>query len=204
MKLISTLFLSLCLTLAAQVAAQTFPTEKIDASSKCFTKKGLTWKFYSHSCENGLDNVGCGGCDPYSGDTPCDKYLPILCIYKAKMPRPSYKITCSAAAMPAEFYCGWTGGFINVTKPYRGCEIESKEHADKICAAQFGDCWEMASHGDGYYIQGMNEQDYTYCKWDWSIAGSGGWAFYAYGNVSALKYERFWTYIDNQPGNCWN
>ena len=106
--------------------------------------------------------------------------------------------------MPAEFYCGWTGGYIKITKPYRGCEIQNKEHADRICQSHFGDWWGMASHGDGYYIQGMDEHNYTYSKWDCNIAKSGGWGFYAFGDVNTAKNERFWTHIADQHGNCWN
>lgn len=171
-------------------------------SKKCFVKKGLTWKLHHHNCSNGLDKVGCSGCNPYVGDTICYNRRPILCIYKAKMPRPSYQIDCSSYAMSSEFYCGWTGGFLKLTKPIRGCHLESKGHADKICKAFFGDCWEMASHHDGYYIKGMNEVNNTYCAWDWSKALSGGWGYFAQSNLNTKS--RFWTHIKDQPGNCWN
>lgn len=172
-------------------------------SDKC-KRNGLTWALASHDCGLGLDNVSCASCNPYSGDTICASSLPILCIYKAKMPRPGYAIGCTAHAMPKEFYCGWSGAYIKATKPVVGCKIDSKATADKICQSQFGSCWEMASHGDGYYIQGMDQNNYAYCSWDWGKATSGGWAFFAYGNVGASTKGRFWTYIADQPGNCWN
>lgn len=170
----------------------------------CEKKKGLTWQWREHFCENGLDYVHCTNCNPYQGDTSCMKELPILCIYKAKVPRPSYEIKCSSHAMPGEFYCGWTGGYINVSKPYRGCHIQSKEHADKLCKLQFGDCWEMASHHDGHFILGMNENQYSLCSWNWDLAQSGGWGFHAYGNLADATKDRFWVHIRDQPGNCWN
>ena len=192
------------LSTSTEVKSTDFPVDEKPVSDKCLTKKGLTWQHLDHHCESGLDKVGCAGCNPYTGDTVCEKELPILCIYKAKMPRPAYKIDCSPYAMPSEFYCGWTGGYIKATKPYKGCEIQSKEHADKICKISFGDCWEMAAHGDGYYIQGMNESKYTYCEWDWKLAKSGGWSSYSFGNLNTYKEQRFWTFIHDQPGNCWN
>ena len=171
---------------------------------KCYTKRGLTWLLASHDCANGMDNVSCAGCNPYSGDTICAAVLPILCIYKAKMPRPGYAVTCSAHAMPKEFYCGWSGAYLKVSRPVRGCTIASKADADKRCQNEFGSCWQMASHGDGYYMPGMNLTVGAHCAWNWSTALSGGWAFYGFGNIGATTQSRFWTYINNQPGNCWN
>lgn len=181
-------------------------TEAADGSpgDKCVVKKGLTWTLARYHVNSGLYNVGCADCNPYTGDTICDTEIPILCIYKAKMPRPAYKIDCKASAMRAEYYCGWSGGFIKLTKPVKGCKLYSKQDADKICQDSFGLCWQMASHNDGYYIADMNEEAYTYCKWDWNTAKNGGWNFFAYGDIDKEKKQRFWVFTGDQPGNCWN
>lgn len=164
---------------------------------KCFTKRGLTWRRKSHNCANGLDLVGCLGCNPYSGDTQCYQYRPILCIYRAQDVRPDY--VCGNP-----FYEGWSGGHIKITRPVRGCYIYSKAHADAICRANFGSGWGIASHHDGKYIWGMTGNNFAYSSWNWGAASTGGWNFYAYGNISTTPYNSYWTFISDQPGNCWN
>ena len=163
----------------------------------CFFKRGLTWRKKQHTCSNGLELVGCVNCNPYQGDTQCYQLRPILCIYKAQDTRPDYTVN-------NPFYEGWSGGHIKITKPMRGCYIFSKAHADFICRTEFGFGWRMASHHDGHYIWGMNGMQYAYGSWNWGSSNEGGWNFYAYGNVSTSPYNSYWTYIRNQPGNCWN
>lgn len=164
---------------------------------KCFTKRGLTWRKISHTCSSGLEYVGCSGCNPYVGDTQCFQIRPILCIYRAKDVRPDYVTS-------APFYQGWSGGHLKITKAIRGCYIFSKLHADAICSSNFGSGWGIASHHDGHYIPGMTGNIFAYGSWDWNIASEGGWNFYAYGNVNTSPYNRYWIYIRDRPGNCWN
>lgn len=169
---------------------------------KCFNH-GLTWKVRNHECESGLNFVGCSWCNPYIGDTWCWLKRPLLCIYKAQDVRPDYPITGSGWAMPVEFYHGWSGGHIKATRPIRGCYIYNKKHADHICRKYFGNGWEMAAHGDGKYMPGMGGSVNAYSTWNWAAALDGGWNFYAYGDFEADD-TRYWTYIHDQPGNCWN
>jgi hypothetical protein len=63
--------------------------------------------------------------------------------------------------MPAAFYFGWSKGQIKLTRPIRGCYIKSKDHADEICKKYFGCEYEMASHHDGRYINGMTTNTRT-------------------------------------------
>lgn len=163
----------------------------------CFFKRGLTWRRKSHSCANGLDFVGCVNCNPYQGDTQCFQRRPILCIYKAQDVRPDYNVS-------NPFYEGWSGGHVKITRPIRGCYIYNKAHADFVCRTEFGLGWRMASHHDGRYIWGMNGMNFAYGSWNWGASLEGGWNFYAYGNLPTSPYNNFWTYIRNQPGNCWN
>lgn len=171
--------------------------------TKCFNR-GLTWKIKKHECSSGLNLVGCHNCNPYSGDTWCFLQKRVLCIYKAQDVRPDYDITGSGAAMPVEFYHGWSGGHIKATKNvYYGCFIFSKLHADLICRWEFGTGWQMASHHDGRYMPGMGGMTHAYASWNWAASYGGGWNFYAYGDFEVTN-EKFWTYIADQPGNCWN
>ena len=170
--------------------------------TKCLNH-GLTWVVRNHFCESGLNFVGCSWCNPYKGDTWCWNEKPLLCIHKANDVRPDYPITGPGYAMPVEFYHGWSGGHIKATDPIRGCFIFSKKHADWICRRNFGNKWEMASHGDGKFMVGMGGSNLAYSDWNWSATYDGGWNFYAYGNFEADD-TRYWTYIHDQPGNCWN
>ena len=62
---------------------------------KCFFKKGLTWWASQTLCKFDISQVSCSAghgpkCNPYTGDTPCYLKRPILCVKKAKIPRPKY------------------------------------------------------------------------------------------------------------------
>lgn len=78
------------------------------------------------------------------------------------------------------FYNGWASGHIGLTSPVVGTTLASLATADALCVAQFGAGYRMAEHHDG----------------------GGGWNWNAYANISSAS--RFWTYINDQPGNCWN
>ena len=80
---------------------------------KCKKKKGTTWWIKKINCKNNTTLVSCvaggggGPCNPYSGDTVCANYRPILCVNKVKIPRPAYTPDpcpgCAYSAYP-EFY----------------------------------------------------------------------------------------------------
>lgn len=179
----------------------------------CRWRKGLTWGFISHDCKLGTDFVGCWGspassfdvgqCNPYHGDTVCTAVRPILCINKLNLRRPAYDIECSPHAMQKEFYCGWSGALLALSKPIQGCRLINSDFADRWCAETVGCGYVMASHGDGYFIDGMNSANFNDCTWDWSKAHSGGWSFRGYSNLRNSN-TRWWTKINDQFGNCWN
>jgi hypothetical protein len=114
--------------------------------------QGMTWSAtYGHA--NGVDHVGCAGCDAYLGDTSCKQVLPILCLIQDGSPVPP--------GITPDFYNGWAQGNIATTFPVAGTALTSQAVADQICAASFGTGWRMAEHHDG----------------------GGGWTWYAYGHV---------------------
>lgn len=78
------------------------------------------------------------------------------------------------------FYNGWASGHIGLTSPVVGTALVSIAAANAMCVAQFGAGYRMAEHHDG----------------------NGGWNWNAYANINGAS--RFWTYINDQPGNCWN
>jgi hypothetical protein len=143
------------------------------------------------------------GCDPRKGDTSCSVALPILCIKPGESPRPDYEMTGQPHAMPAEYYRGWTGGMIGLTEPIQGRKIESLEGANALCAMALGQGYRMAEFHDGKYIKGMGSERYYGETWPPANSlSSGGWAWYAYGNINGDS--RFWVFINDQRGNCWN
>lgn len=44
----------------------------------------------------------------------------------------------------------------------------------------------MGEHHDGYYMNGMNNVTYYGATWNWTLAYSGGWTFYGWGNYDSI------------------
>ena len=190
-------------------------TEAKDAGINLPVKRGFWWPFIPKRCmrdgltfastKSALGNLrrlGCAGCWPYSGDTWCWYHRPILCIKKKKSARPPYDVPNPASLH--DFYNGWSGGQVRVTTPVRGCFIFSKIHADFICRIHFGLGWRMASFHDGFYMDGMDGSYLSGGSWSWSSVNQGGWNFWAYSTLPVSKKRRYWTYISDQTGNCWD
>ena len=176
-------------------------TWTLDLRWKSCLRKGMTWrrrKYFCHSHGTGM--VGCAGCDAYRGDTICWNKRPILCINDQNMQRPDYV----AGTGTFGFYYGWSGAHIDITKPIRGCWIQSRYHADLICKMFFGDCWRMAEFHDGWYQTNLPAtRQGAFCEWQRNLRG--GWNFYAYGNRTGnVNFGRFWVAINDQRANCWD
>lgn len=48
----------------------------------------------------------------------------------------------------------------------------------------------MADHHDGKYINGMNAANWHSTSspaWNWAMASTGGWTFFAFGNYDEIK-----------------
>lgn len=177
--------------------------DKKNRAANSAGKRAMTWKKLSHNPELGIDIVGCAGCNAYDGDTPVSEELPVLAIKKESLPRPPYDFGgCDNCAMPREYYYGWSGGHIALTRPIKGSELTSLQKANEYCEQQCGKGYRMAEFHDGEYVIGMDMEHYYGASW--SEAGGlsrGAWNFYAYGNIP--DWLRFWVYIDDQPANCW-
>jgi hypothetical protein len=213
------------LTIAITGISMIFSNQIFAASGK-----GMTWGKSSHDNNLGIDLVGCYGsplptgqtsCNAYTGDTSCATKLPVLCIKKDNSPRPNYAVPLpSLGVKEAAYYKGWAGGHLATTLPTVGSSIApplltngqintSPYTGDNICKTTFGDGWKMAEHHDGKYVSGMG-LNYIYgnTSWNsvspWPASGllSGGWSFYAYGNVR--NDMRYWVRINDQPANCWD
>ena len=152
----------------------------------CWTcNRGMTMKLIHHDDCGYLDYVRCNGtgCNWDIGDTPCYLPLPILCVNKHNLPNPGYTEINGC--------CRWLGGDMRLTEPIQGCVLQSKEHADSICAARFGCGWEMA--------------DYHTVDYD-GITGHGniGVTPWVINYFSWNLYERFWVSHAHDNANCWN
>lgn len=140
-------------------------------------RKGVTWKLRGTNATTGTVIVGCDNCDPYQGDTPCTKALPLLCIKKTGAGFPLPNPATVASANPDRYY-RWSGGVIATTKPT--VPPSTLAAANALCVQEFGAGWRVAEHHDGW-----------------------GWNFQAYGGVGN-PVRRFWIHIDDQPGAlCW-
>jgi hypothetical protein len=198
------------------VANMGFVNADADMESARAVKKGMTWGKYFHDSLNGIDRVGChaGGvsCDPYQGDTSCKKKLPILCIKNDGSPRPNYDVPPTGGAMPDPYYSGWVEGHIALTLPVKGKKLRTVTIADATCAAAFGEGYRMAEFHDGKWVKDMDLWSFygstinsnTESPWPSSGLRTGGWRFYAYGNIDDQEGLRFWVRINDQPANCWD
>jgi hypothetical protein len=104
--------------------------------------RGMTWASYGHDGSNGVDHVGCDGCDAYKGDTSCSSSLPLLCIHVDDSDPP--------ADLDPELLDSWAGGHLALSTPIRGRDLYSRSQADARCAEQQGEGWRMAEFHDGW------------------------------------------------------
>ncbi|PPK60989.1 hypothetical protein V5P93_002150 [Actinokineospora auranticolor] len=143
------------------VVALAFSTAVVPASAtgepagpEC---RGMTWSLRDKLFDRHIALVSSDRTtDPYNGDTPCDRKLPVLCLKKLNLPQPG--------GIEVDSYKGWTGGRIQLTAPVAGTTLTSPAAADQLCADTFGTGWEMGEFHDGY----------------------GGWAWWARGEPMRL------------------
>jgi hypothetical protein len=115
-------------------------------------RSGMTWGKISHTAANGIDHVGCLGCNAYSGDTVCSTALPLLCIRTDGTPVPS--------GVTVDFNNGWIGGTIGLTAQVRGDQLISRANANLICQNSFGSGYQAA------------EFHHPLGGWSWSSRGN--------------------------------
>ena len=116
--------------------------------------------------------------------------------------RPCYEVKCGSAAMPKEYYCGWSEGYLALSDPVIGTQLTSRNVANKFCSDKLGPGFRMAEFHDGKYVVGMNMTNYCYSTWP-SSSTSGGWGFYGYGARGSV-WTRFWVDINDKQANCWD
>jgi len=145
-------------------------------------KKGMTWRKVGKNPTTGVVDVDCGyskgknECNPYKGDTPCTKKLPILCTKVLHGKKPAHVGNGSSNGRHA-----WSGNLVHTSKRIAPAleGINTIAKANRVCVKEFGKGWRVAEFHDARQ-----------------------WGFRAYGNIGNTK--RFWVDIKDQPnGNCW-
>jgi len=186
------------LTLGALAAVLAVGT----SSAFALNGKGLTYGVYTHDPVLGIDRVGLLNTgNPYIGDTACKRKLPILCVNVDGSPRPGYALVPGGNG---PFYEGWVEGHLQGTLPTRG--PTSLAAADAQCVISFGAGWRMAEFHDGAFVYGMDATHFCNtagCTSAWPAGSShGGHSMWGYGHLDPTT--RYWTHINDQPGNCWD
>jgi len=123
-------------------------------------------------------DLGPTDCNPFTGDQPCERELPLLCHIDRQTPAPRYSDSDGFELRTQR----WSGGEVAATPPVSGGSFKTISDADRYCAAQFGKNWRVA---------------------EWHIGGRGwGFSAKAGGRVFSGAY---WIDIRNQPyATCWS
>lgn len=115
--------------------------------------------------------------DPFVGDEPCSKRLPLLCYADRDSPAPEGL----PPPMLTDTARHWNGGELAATTPVRGDSFRMVTEADARCAAEFGREWRTAEWADGGFMG--------------SFAGKAGGRRFS---------GRYWVDIRGQPyATCW-
>ena len=176
--------------------------------TSAYYEKGMTWTVIKNFPNQDMVEVGCNGCNPYNGDTPCNTSLPMLCYSKNDFNRPPYDSpTCNTpnCVQPKWFYTPWSGGLITITPvKVKGTEIQSMYNADKICMKYLGDEFRAVYHGLGSWVQDMSTTKYFFDTWPSASSGGrkpGDWNSFGYGQIKVNG--RFWALTKTWPmANC--
>lgn len=99
-------------------------------------KLGMTWTLARVQGDIALVGTDAKS-NAYKGDTSTEMELPILAVRRRGLPVPE-------GVNPGDFYNGWSGAEIRMTKPVAGLELKSLEAANAIIREEFGEGWEMA------------------------------------------------------------
>lgn len=104
----------LALSLSQSVGASSVPTSlSVQPVGKGLTFQATLFPSYENSWTG---RFSCNNCNPFEGDQPCSKELPLLCLRSAKtITRPHYTIATPYtpfAVVDGGYYDSWTGGIL--------------------------------------------------------------------------------------------
>jgi hypothetical protein len=160
------------------------------------TRKAMTWSVLNIVVLNGKTYALFGAdatTNPYSGDTDINAFLPLLCIKKMGLPKPT-GLDDSTMTNGGAMRGTWSGAKVIVIPNVQGKSLKSQEIADLQCQLQglkvLGE--------DGFRMAEFHDGD--------SLAGWVGWDFWADASaIEMLKISstRYWVSINDQSANPW-
>lgn len=185
--------------------------EPLPFNKMCY-KRGLTLALAKVNSTHGIINFSCKGapntdlagsptsCGPSYGDTYCYRRLPVLCIRKLDLNRPSYSFTGSASSN------GWSEGIVKITPPVPGCRFKYQYQVNNYCRKLFGCGFRIADYHDGRYMPGMNGTTYANFTWNTSSTYKGYYSFWTYVVNHNNTSNRYWVTHNDAWGvnpHCW-
>lgn len=118
-------------------------------------------------------------CEPFIGDTRCNRSVPLVCFRPDRYPFPNNAILPNHYNWLADGH--WSAGELKLTRPVPGTQFETLADANAFCHAEFGDDWRVAD----FHLD------------------AGGYRFWGVGHTSYSG--RAWVDIRDQPyGTCWD
>lgn len=165
---------------------------------KCHNK-GLTFSTKGSSPLINRKRVGCVSCNPYEGDSYCYSSKPILCVKPSEVIKFN-KITENSVnginkEVSYDYYNSVSGVEMKLSRFVRGCYLETREMADALCMADFGEEWRMAKFSDGQWINNNGE----------ILKGGFGFSGNVESESSLQEYKgRFWVAMEGSKANCWD
>jgi hypothetical protein len=168
-------------------------------------RKAMTWVLEDKKQEGdrfyGLFGVGNNNQgNPYTGDTETSNSLPILCISKENLPKPSFivqNITPGGALRAS-----WSGAKALFTEPIQGVKITSQNEGNRLCQLSAKKQLGINSNYSSYVMAEFHDGDQS---------GWAGWSFWVdmtdvYKNTYSFDFltSRYWVAINDQQANPWD
>jgi hypothetical protein len=120
--------------------------------------------FIVATCRSGSETRQ--SCDPFLGDTRCNRSVPMLCYRPDNYPYPNDVDLTGRHAFVEGGY--WSAGELALTTPVAGDQFTSIRDADEYCRAEFGEAWRVADfhlNSQGYRFWGIGRTDYSGRAW---------------------------------------
>jgi hypothetical protein len=179
------------------------PVDKVPVKQS--SRKAMTWVLEDKKEEGnrfyglfgvGNDNRG----NPYVGDTETSNLLPILCISKENLPKPSFivqNITPGGALRAS-----WSGSKALFTEPIQGIVITSRNEGNRLCQLSAKKQLGINSNYSNYVMAEFHDGDQS---------GWAGWSFWVdmtdvYKNTYSFDFltSKYWVAISDQQANPWD
>lgn len=163
----------------AQQTGLTFWVDAVEASPSASTRPADEPHNDSYIVATCANDPGTRpSCEPFLGDTRCNRSVPLICFKPDQRPYPNHiDFTGRLADIEGGF---WSAGELALTSPVPGNQFATIDDANSYCRSEFGDEWRVAD----FHLDAQ------------------GFRFWGSGNTSYSG--RAWVDIRDQPyGTCW-